>query len=92
EDLSADLGMYEVTSPPAAFLHVRDAFEKHGIKRQTEELAMLPSSYVKLEARDAERCLALMEALEDHDDVQNVFANVDLDTDAPGLGRAAGVG
>ena len=89
DDVNLDNGMYEVTSAPTDFLQVREAFEKQGIKRVAEELAMLPGSYVQLEGRDAERCLALMEALEEHDDVQNVFANVDLDADSEELQRAA---
>lgn len=79
DDVNPDDGMYEVTSAPADFSQVRAAFESHGIHRESEELAMLPSSYVKLEGREAERCLSLMEALEDHDDVQGVFANLDID-------------
>ena len=43
---------------------------------------MVPSSYIKLEGRDAERCLALMEKLEDHDDVQGVYTNADIDPEA----------
>ena len=81
EDVGADDGMYEVTTAPAEFLKVREAFEDHGIRRLSEELAMLPSSYVQLEGRDAERCLALMESLEEHDDVQGVFTNADIDAE-----------
>ena len=81
DDVDTDNGMYEVTTAPAEFLGVREAFESHGIRRVSEELAMLPSSYVKLEGRDAERCLALMEALEEHDDIQGVFSNADIDAD-----------
>jgi YebC/PmpR family DNA-binding regulatory protein len=84
EDISREDGMYEVISSPTDYIQVREAFEEHGIKRESEELAMLPSTYVDLEGRDAERCLALMEALEDHDDVQNVFANLDIDAAAAG--------
>ena len=62
-------------------MRVREAFENHGIKRESEELAMLPSSYIKLEGRDAARCMALMEKLEEHDDVQGVFTNADIDAE-----------
>ncbi len=82
EDLSTDDGMYEVTTVPADYSAVHEVFEKRGIARVSEELAMLPSSYVKLEGRDAERCRGLMEKLEDHDDVQGVFTNADIDAEA----------
>ena len=87
EDVSTDDGMYEVTTAPAEFSDVRDALEKHAIKTESGELAMLPNSYVKVEGREAERCLALMEKLEEHDDVQGVFSNADIDAEQ--LERAA---
>jgi YebC/PmpR family DNA-binding regulatory protein len=87
EDVSTDDGMYEVTTAPAEFSDVRDALERHGIKTESGELAMLPNSYVKVEGREAERCLALMEKLEEHDDVQGVFSNADIDAEQ--LERAA---
>jgi YebC/PmpR family DNA-binding regulatory protein len=87
EDVLTDNGMYEVTTAPAEFSDVRDALEKHGIKTESAELAMLPSSYVKVEGREAERCLVLMEKLEEHDDVQGVFSNADIDAEQ--LERAA---
>lgn len=81
DDVGTDNGMYEVTSAPTEFAAIREAFENHGIKRESEELAMLPSSYIKLEGSDAKRCLALMEKLEEHDDVQGVYTNADIDAE-----------
>lgn len=81
DDVDTDNGMYEVTTSPSEYVRVREAFENRGIKRESEELAMLPSSYIKLEGRDAERCMALMEKLEEHDDVQGVFTNADIDAE-----------
>ncbi len=82
EDVSRDEGNYEVLSSPTAFHQVRQAFEEHGVKRESEELAMLPTTYVELEGREADRCLSLMEDLEDYDDAQNVFANLDIEASA----------
>ncbi len=76
-----DDGMYEVTTTPTEFAGVREAFDSHGIKCENAELAMLPSSYIKLEGSDAKRCLSLMEKLEDHDDVQGVYTNADIDAE-----------
>lgn len=82
EDLASDNGMYEVTTSPAEFAAVREAFENHGITYVSAEIAMVPSSYIKLEGKDAERCMALMEKLEDNDDVQGVYTNADIDAEA----------
>ena len=57
EDVNTDNGMYEVSTAPADYSAVHEAFEKRGIARTSEELAMLPSTYVKLEGRDAEPLL-----------------------------------
>jgi transcriptional/translational regulatory protein YebC/TACO1 len=78
EDVNPEDGMYEVITSPTEYLQVRQAFEDYGIKRDSEELAMLPSTYVDLDGKEAERCLLLMEDLEDYDDTQNVFANLDI--------------
>ncbi len=79
DDVGIDDGMYEVTTTPTEFAPVREAFDAHGIKCENAELAMFPSSYIKLEGSDAKRCLTLMEKLEDHDDVQGVYTNADID-------------
>jgi len=82
EDLSVDDGTYEVSTAPSEFSGVRDALENHGIKWESAELAMVPSNYIELTGKDAERCLTLMEKLEDHDDVQGVYTNADIDAEA----------
>ena len=69
---------YEVITAPEDIKKVKTALEGKNIKLTLAEVTMLPKSYVKLEAKDAERMLKLMEALEDHDDVQNVYANFDI--------------
>lgn len=79
DDLTLQDGMYEVLSPPTAFHAVRTALQSAGFECTTGELAMLPQNYLAVSDKDAERCLKLMSTLEDQDDVQNVWANVDLD-------------
>lgn len=82
DDVASDNGMYEVTTSPAEFAAVREAFENHGITCVSAEMAMVPSSYVELEGKDAERCMALMDKLEGNDDVQGVYTNADIDAEA----------
>ena len=78
-DVGADDGMYEVTTTTTKFAGVREAFDNNGIKCEQAELAMLPASYIKLQGSEAKKCLKLMESLEDHDDVQGVYTNADID-------------
>jgi YebC/PmpR family DNA-binding regulatory protein len=69
---------YEVITAPEDLKKVKEAIERENIKYNLAEITMLPKSYVKLEVKDAEQMLKLMDALEDHDDVQNVYANFDI--------------
>ena len=79
EDVSTQDGLYEVTTTPGEFHVVMKALEEASIACETQEIAMLPQNLVALAGRKAERCLQLMEVLDDHDDVQNVWSNADLD-------------
>jgi len=79
EDLRDDGSSWEVVTPPEAFEPVREALSKAGIKPVSAELSMLPQNYVKLAGAQAQQMLRLMEALEEHDDVQHVYSNFDVD-------------
>ncbi len=78
EDLKTDDNNYEVLCRPEDFEQVRAALEKNKIALAAAEVTMVPQNYVPLEDKDAEQMLKLMEALEDHDDVQKVYANFDI--------------
>ncbi len=69
---------YEITTAPEDLNKVKGHLEKENIKMSLAEVTMVPRNYIKLEGKDAEKMLKLMEALEDHDDVQNVYANFDI--------------
>jgi transcriptional/translational regulatory protein YebC/TACO1 len=60
---------------------VKKALEQKKIPFITAELTMVPQTTIKLEGKQAEQMLRLMEELEDHDDVQKVYANFDIDTE-----------
>jgi YebC/PmpR family DNA-binding regulatory protein len=79
DDLQEDDGNFEVLTSPDAFEAVKEAFEKQNIKPTVAEVQMVPQNYVRLEGKAAQQMLTLMEALEDHDDVQKVWANFDID-------------
>ena len=79
EDLRDDGSAWEVITPPEAFETVRDALSGAGISPASSEVAMVPQNYVKLTGAQANQMLRLVEALEDHEDVQHVYANFDID-------------
>lgn len=79
EDLKDDGSSWEVVTPPEAMEKVRGALEAAGIKPESAEVAWLPQNYVKLTGAQAQQMLRLAESLEEHDDVQHVYANFDID-------------
>jgi YebC/PmpR family DNA-binding regulatory protein len=72
---------FEIITAPEDFTGVKAHLEKEKVEFHLAEVTFIPKSYVKLEAKDAEKMLKLMEALEEHDDVQNVYANFDIPDD-----------
>ncbi len=81
EDIQQDGDTFEITCPPPTFEAVKRALKEAKIETQSADLTMVPQSYISLEGENARKMLALMEALEDHDDVQNVYANFDISDD-----------
>ena len=79
DDMSDDGSAWEIVCAPESFERVRDAVKALGIEPASAEVAMIPQNYVKLQGKDAQVMLKLMEALDDHDDVQHVWANFDIE-------------
>ncbi|MFI5296140.1 MAG: YebC/PmpR family DNA-binding transcriptional regulator [Thermodesulfovibrionales bacterium] len=69
---------YEIITAPEDFIRVKDAIEKANIPVASAEVSMLPKNYVVLDEEAAEQMVRLMDALEDNDDIQNVYANFDI--------------
>jgi len=82
EDMEVDAESYTITTEATAFHAVQDGLRERGIEWENAELAMVPKSTVRVEGKDAERLVKLLDALEDSDDVQKVYANADIDEDA----------
>ena len=79
EDLQTEDDNFVITTPPNDFEKVKKALEDAGVPLELAEVTMLPQTYVKLEGeKEAGQMLRLVEALEDNDDVQNVYANFDI--------------
>ncbi len=88
EDVRDGGDVWEILTEPGQYDAVKRAVEEAGLPVESAELTMLPKNTVRLEGADAERMLRLMEMLEDNDDVQNVYANFDID--AADMERVAG--
>jgi YebC/PmpR family DNA-binding regulatory protein len=79
EDLRDDGENWEVITDPSAYETVLEAIKKAKLPVVASEVAMLPQNYIKLEGQQATTMIRLLEALEDHDDVQHVYSNFDID-------------
>jgi YebC/PmpR family DNA-binding regulatory protein len=79
EDLRGDEEHWTVISAPESHEPVVQAIQKAGVPTVSAEIAMVPKNSIKLEGKNAAGMLRLSEALEDHDDVQNVYSNFDVD-------------
>lgn len=72
---------FEIITAPEDFAAVKGAVEKAGLPVESAEVTMLPKTYVVLDEKTAEQMVRLIDALEDNDDVQNVYANFDIPDD-----------
>jgi len=79
DDLRNDGDRWEILSPPEAHEPVLKALEASGITPEDASIAMVAKNLVKLEGKNASSMIKLSEALEEHDDVQNVYSNFDID-------------
>jgi YebC/PmpR family DNA-binding regulatory protein len=78
EDLSRSDEQFEIVSGPNEFEAVKKALDDAKVEYESAQLTMIPKNTVSVSAAHARAVLQLIEALEDHDDVQNVYANCDI--------------
>jgi YebC/PmpR family DNA-binding regulatory protein len=79
DDIRDDEDNWEVLSSVAAFQPVLEAVKKLGIEPDAAEISMLPQNYLKLEGKQAQQMVRLMEALDEHDDIRHVWSNFDIE-------------
>ena len=79
DDMQTDDETFTIITSPQAFDTVKKAIEDKSIKIESAALQMVPENTVKITGKEAEQTLKLMEALEEHEDVQNVYSNFDID-------------
>ena len=78
DDVSFTEEHHEIQTSPEMFTDVKSKLEAKGLPLAVAELSMIPTTEVVLDQRRADQTMKLMEALEDHDDVQNVFVNFEV--------------
>jgi len=79
EDLKSEEGFFEIISSTEDLEKVKATLESSGIKYDSANLTMYPKNTIKLEGKNAETLLKILDTLEDLDDVQNVYSNFDID-------------
>lgn len=79
EDMRAEDDIFEITAEPGDFDAIEAALGEKGIETASAEVTMVPDNTVKVEGADAEKLQNLIDALEENDDVQNVYGNYELD-------------
>jgi YebC/PmpR family DNA-binding regulatory protein len=79
DDMNDDGSAFEIVCAPEGFEAVRDAVKALGVTPASAQVAMIPQNYVKLVGKEAQQMLKLMEVIEDHDDVQHIWANFDVE-------------
>lgn len=79
DDLKTETDHFEIVTAPESFEPVKKALEAKAVRIEEASLQMIPENTVRVEGAEAEKVLKLMEALEEHDDVQNVYSNFDID-------------
>jgi transcriptional/translational regulatory protein YebC/TACO1 len=72
-------GLWEIVSPVEAHQAVVDAVKALGIEPDSAQVSMLPQNYIKLEGKQAQQMIKLMDLLDDHDDTKNVWSNFDIE-------------
>jgi YebC/PmpR family DNA-binding regulatory protein len=78
EDIDDAEGEYEIKVSPDDFMKIKRAIEKKGIKIKSSEIGLIPKTTVKLSKEDGVKALKLINALDEHDDVQNVNSNLEI--------------
>jgi transcriptional/translational regulatory protein YebC/TACO1 len=91
EDMKEDGENWEIFCPVESFQHVVDSLNNAGITPAVAELSMIPQTQVKLAGKPADQVLRLMDELDEHEDVQHVYANFDIeDAELQSLAEQAG--
>jgi YebC/PmpR family DNA-binding regulatory protein len=78
DDLKRSGSTFDITCDPSLFSHVQQALQQHGLTPVVAEISQVPKAPVDVEAETGKKVVRLMEALDDQDDAQNVYSNVNI--------------
>jgi transcriptional/translational regulatory protein YebC/TACO1 len=81
DDLQVEDGKYGIDCETKDYNNVKKALQDEGVKIESSEISWIPSTYIELDEAKGRNIISLMEKLENHDDVQNVYANFSLPED-----------
>jgi len=81
DDMRREDDMFEIITQPGSFERVKAVLNEHNIEVDSAEITMHPKNTVKVAEKEAEQLLKLMDALEDHEDVNNIYSNFDIDNE-----------
>jgi transcriptional/translational regulatory protein YebC/TACO1 len=79
DDMRDDGSSWEVITPLESFEAVQQALKASHIDAAVAEVSLIPANYIKLEGKNAQQMVRLMETFEEHDDVQHVYSNFDIE-------------
>jgi len=82
EDFEADTDIYSISTEPTDLMDVRDSLENSGYEIRSAEIEMMPKTLQKLEGKEASTALKLMDVLDDNDDINKLYTNLDVDEEA----------
>ncbi|MCK4689156.1 MAG: YebC/PmpR family DNA-binding transcriptional regulator, partial [Candidatus Marinimicrobia bacterium] len=80
-DINVEEDFYEISTEPSLFEDVKKALEENHLPIHRLSISMIPKNIVKVDEGIAPKILKIMDALEEHEDIQNVYANFDIDDD-----------
>ena len=78
EDIQEENDFYEITVNPAHFMNLRKNLEKKNVEIKSSEITYVPKTTVEVSKKDAQKVFRLINLLDDSDDIQNVYSNVEL--------------
>ncbi|MBE3095055.1 MAG: YebC/PmpR family DNA-binding transcriptional regulator [Actinobacteria bacterium] len=78
EDIQEENDFYEITANPADFMNLRKNLEKNNVEIKSSEITYVPKTTVEVSKKDAQKVLRLINLLDDSDDIQNVYSNIEL--------------
>ncbi len=79
DDIAVEDDVYEIVSPPDELMNIKEALDSNNIPIVSAEVTMIPKTTIKVKGKEAQQVLKLIEALDDCDDVQNVYTNFDIE-------------